>query len=257
MSSLLQINKTLEIFAKQHGDKFMNAVQGSDVWYQIKLGVLSASNAAKIVAKKDSETRLTYMAELCAQVCTGIMEEMNSKYTDWGHMNEDAARSHYEFITGETITQVPFIFKDHSFREGCSPDGLIGETKGIEIKCPFNTVHYIKFLTEDKIKSDYIWQYQYTLRVTGLNQWDFVQFDPRMKKKPIKILTVDRDDEKQKTFDDAVPQFISDMDKMLERAGVKFGDQWNQNPSKEASGQQSEVPKLSDQQDQMPFQEVM
>lgn len=225
MQTLAEIQKRLEAFEKKFGLPMADAKQGSEAWFKAKLGVISASNAYRAVAKKESETRLTYMAELVAQVCTGLMEEMNNKYVEWGNAHEDAARSNYEFMTGMTMTQLPFVFKDDSFREGCSPDGLVG-SGGAEIKCPFNSVHYVKFFTEGSIKSEYQWQYQYTMRVMGSELWDFCQYDPRMKKNPLKILTVVRDDEKQKAFDDLIPAFIMDMDKMLEKIGIKFGEQW-------------------------------
>lgn len=225
MKSLASIYQNLEQFEKTFGLPVSQSLQGSEAWFKLKLGVISASNASKAVAKKDSETRNTYMCELVAQVCTGIMEEINSKYIDWGHQNEDAARSCYEFMTGQSITQVPFVFKDGTFREGCSPDGLVG-LKGLEIKCPFNSVHHVKFVTDDKIKPEYVWQYQYTLRVMGADEWDFSSYDPRMKKTPIKILTVAKDEEKQKIMDDLIPAFIEDMDKMLAKVGISYGEQW-------------------------------
>lgn len=226
MKTLIEINNTLESFEKKFGLSLADAQQGSEKWFRAKLGVVSASNASKAVAKRDSETRLTYMSELVAQICTGMIEEINSKYMDWGNTHEDAARSHYEFMTGQTMTQVPFVFKDDTFREGCSPDGLVSALKGAEIKCPFNSVHYVKFFAEGSIKSEYQWQYQYTMRVMGADKWDFCQYDPRMKKNPLKILTVERDDEKQRAFDDLIPAFIMDMDKMLAKLGFNFGDQW-------------------------------
>lgn len=226
MKTLSEIQATLETFEKKFGISVADAQQGSDAWFKVKLGVISASNASKVVAKRDSDTRLTYMSELVAQVCTGLMEEMNNKYVEWGTTHEDAARSHYEFMTGLTMNQVPFVFKDDSFREGCSPDGLVSALKGAEIKCPFNTVHYIKFIAEEKIKPEYQWQCQYTLRVMGADAWDFCQYDPRMRKNPLKVLTVERDEEKQRAFDDLVPAFLMDMDKMLSKIGINFGDQW-------------------------------
>jgi exodeoxyribonuclease (lambda-induced) len=226
MKNLTDVQKNLEAFEKKFGLPILGAQQGSAAWFSAKLGVISASNAAKAVAKKDSETRLTYMSELVAQVCTGLIEELNNRYVEWGNSHEDAARSHYEFSTGLTMVQLPFVFKDDNFREGCSPDGIVSDSKGAEIKCPFNSVHFVKFFTEDSIKPEYQWQYQYTMRIMECDEWDFVQYDPRMKKNPLKILTVKRDVEKQKTFDDLIPQFILDMDKMLEKIGIPFGEQW-------------------------------
>jgi hypothetical protein len=227
MKTLGEINQTLSSFSQKYNIPVNDVSQGSEAWSKLKLGVISASNASKVVAKKDSDTRLTYMAELVAQISTGIMEEINSKYLDWGNQQEAAARSSYVFAHDCALVELPFVFRDESFREGCSPDALLGDgSKGIEIKCPYNSVHYIKFLTEDKIKPEYVWQYQYTLRVLDADTWDFVQYDPRMKKKPMHIVTVKRDEEKQKTFDDLIPAFIEDMDSMLAKVGIKFGEQW-------------------------------
>lgn len=226
MKSLAEIRGLLNAFEKKFGYRVDGAEQGSEAWFKMKLGVLSASNASKIVAKIDSDTRFTYMAELIGQVCTGIVEEVNSKHMDWGRQNEAAARSYYEFASGLSMTQLPFVFKDQSFRVGCSPDGLVNDKKGAEIKAPWATANYIKFLVEDDIKSEWKWQYQFTMHVLGAEQWDFCQYDPRMKTKPMKILTVDRDPKMQKTLEDAIPQFIADMDKMLIKIGINFGDQW-------------------------------
>lgn len=226
MKTVEQIFDNLKTFGDKYGLQVADAQQKSEAWYNVKLGVISASKASEAVAKLDSAKRATYMAELCAQVATGIMEEINSKYLDWGNQHEDAARSTYEFINGVTVKNVPFVFKDTSFRVGCSPDGIVSDSKGVEIKCPFNSVHFIQFMTDEKIKGDYVWQTQFTLWVMDADEWDFVQYDPRMKKNPIHTLTVKRDAEKMKVFDDMIPRFIEDMDKMLAKAGFTFGEHW-------------------------------
>lgn len=226
MKTLVDVKSLLSDFENKYKFPVVEAQQGSEVWFKLKLGVVSASNAHKAVAKRDSETRLTYMSELVAQVCTGIIEEVNSKHMDWGHLHEDAARSCYEFESGSKVTELPFVFKDNLFREGCSPDGFVSTTKGVEIKCPYNSAHFIKFFTDDKVKPEYQWQCQFTLRVLGADEWDFTNYDPRMRKGQIKTLTIKRDAEKQQVFDDFIPLFIEDMDKMLSKIGIKFGEQW-------------------------------
>lgn len=226
MKSLKDVSRLYDAFEKKFGIAIADAQQGSTMWQILKLGVISASNVNKAVAKAGSETRNTYLAELCAQICTGTFDELNSKYLEWGNFHEDAARSYYEFSTGNEVKQLPFVFKDDSFRMGCSPDGIVNETKGVEIKCPFNAVHFVKFLVEDKIKSEYVWQYQYSLWVMDATHWDFVQYHPSMKKNPMKILTVEKDEKTFKIFDELIPKFIEDLDKMLAKAGFRFGEQW-------------------------------
>ncbi len=226
MKTLDDINRTLDAWTAQTGLAIRDAQQGSGAWLNLKLGVISSSCASEAVAKKGTATRDSYMAELVAQVCTGIFEEISSKYLDWGNAHEAAARSYYEFESGIEMTQVPFVFKDESFRVGCSPDG-VSTNKGNEIKCPYNATHYIKFLADDKIKPEYVWQTQFGMWVLDAGEWDFSQYHPLMKSKPMKTITIARDEEKMKLFDDLIPAFISDMDLMLGKIGVKYGDQWS------------------------------
>lgn len=226
MKTFQQINDNLLDFERKFKFKVTHAEQGSTEWLYMKLGVLSASNAAKIIAKKDSQTRYTYMSELVAQVCTGVPDEIHSKYLDWGSEHESAARSSYEFSTGNKVVPLTFVFKDGTYRCGCSPDGLVTVNRGVEIKTPFNAVNYIKFLCDDDIDPDYRKQVQFSIWVMDAGEWDFVQYHPHMKKKPLKRITIPRDEDAMKKFDDLVPEFISDMDIMLKKIGIEFGEQW-------------------------------
>lgn len=228
MLTLKQIEKQIKTFQDTYGVDILNAEQGSTAWLQCRLGVITASEVSKAVAKPGTETRNTYLCQLVAEVATGVIEEINSKYLDWGKMHEAAARASYEFANDCEIQNVGFIFKDETFREGASLDGFIkGQNKIIEIKTPYNPTNYIKFLMEDKIKSEYMWQYQFQMRVTGAEVADFVQFHPEMKAHPFKALTVERDEEYQKKFDDLLPAFKKDMDDMLEKLGIEWGEQWS------------------------------
>lgn len=221
-----EILAMLKDFERAHGIAAANAHQGSEDWQRLRLGVATASQASKIVAKRDSEARYSYLCELVAQVCTGEVKEFTTQEMQWGKDHEDAARSTFEFNTGNKIIELPFVFKDGRFREGCSPDGIINDDKGIEIKCPFNTVHFIKFLDEARIKPEYQWQAQFTMRVMDAGEWDFGQYDPRMSAKTFHAIPIKRDEEKQKILADCVPQFLSDMDAILKKIGVTYGNQW-------------------------------
>lgn len=227
MKSLSEIHDLLKQFEKRFGYAVDGCEQGSEAWFKMKIGVLSSSNAHKIVAKRDSETRKTYMCSLIGQICTLQVEEINARAMDWGKINEAASRSYYEFATGLKITELPFVFKDNTFRVGCSPDGIVNDKKGMEIKCPFDSANYIKFLVDESRKSEWEWQENFTMWVMEADQWDFSQYDPRMKIKPMKTITSDRDEKKIKTIEDAVPQFIHDMDVMLKQIGIEFGNHWH------------------------------
>lgn len=194
-------------------------------WLESKMGVISASEACKAIAKKGTDTRHGYLCQKVAEIATGEMPELNARALEWGKENEAAARALYELETNTTVSEVGFFYGLNK-RVGCSPDGIIEDLKkGVEIKCPFSSKVFIEVLT-GKIKPEYLIQCQFSMWVTGFETWDFVNFDPRMKKKMLHIQTLERDQKCMDRFDIEIPEFIAEMDTLLEIAGFKFGDQW-------------------------------
>lgn len=224
----MEINSHLKEFEEKYNYKVIGAQQGSEAWFNIKLGVISASNASKVVAGKATATRATYMHTLCAQVLTGLHAEFSSAACDWGKDSEDAARASYEVMNNCKLTELPFIFKDSTFRTGCSPDAISENGRGVEIKCPANSANHMAFIATDKIKPEWNHQVQFTMWILGLDSWDFCSFDRRFKTKQLAIKTIARDSEMHKKMDDLIPAFIMDMDEMLMPLGIKYGSQWSQ-----------------------------
>lgn len=173
-----------------------------------------------------SDMRNGYLHELIGQVCTGeIKDQVPFKQAEWGHENEDIARSIFEFETDKEIRQVGFIYKDDDQRAGISPDGLVvGEESGLEIKCPWDTKWHIDFILAKKIKPEYIEQCQFSMWVTGFKRWYFASYDPRMKSKRLHYVTIERDEEFMKKYNEAYKVFIGEMDEKLESIGFKFSD---------------------------------
>ncbi len=226
MKTLKQVKDLLMKFEKTYKLNAMEAFQGEDEWYNLKLGVLSASNADCIVAKKGTAKRETYMASLIAQICTGIMPEINSYHLDWGKTHESAARAYYEFQTGRKLIELPFVFKNAKFRCGVSPDCFAEDGRDVEIKCSSNSENHVKFIMSDKIKPEWQWQINFNMYCRESEAIDFCSYDPRMHKRLLEIKTFERDPEKIKKIEDCVPEFIKDMDKHLAEIGIKFGDHW-------------------------------
>ncbi|WP_062266951.1 lambda exonuclease family protein [Endozoicomonas arenosclerae] len=175
------------------------------------------------------EGKQGYLAELVAQVCTGLIpDEINAKALVWGKEHEEHARDAYSAKTFEIVRDVPLIYKNDSMRFGCSPDGLCSNY-GLELKCPWVSKTYIEFICADKIKPEYIKQCQFSMWITDLDRWDFANFDPRMRAKKLHIETIERDEKLMSLFDEAGAEFIADMDAMLSKMGVEFGAQWREN----------------------------
>ena len=55
----------------------------------MRLGVISASNASKLLAKRGSATRDSYLAQLVGEIATGMpQDEINAKAMAWGKEND-------------------------------------------------------------------------------------------------------------------------------------------------------------------------
>ena len=159
-------------------------IQGSEEWHAARLGRVTASRISDVMAKgqsgKPSAMRANYMAELVAERLTGIpAENFTSAAMAHGTDTEAQARAAYAWETGDKITQVGFIDHPYIPMSGASPDGLIDEIAGLEIKCP-NTATHIAALRGGKIKREYMLQMQWGMACTGRTLWRFVSFDPRL-----------------------------------------------------------------------------
>lgn len=224
---LKKFENQIKTFQDRFGTDIILAEQGSTAWLQCRLGVITSSEIGDAIAGIKTKTRNTYLCKLVAEVAAGMIEEINSKYMEWGKMHESAARASYEFKNNCVIDQTGLIFRDDTFREGCSVDGFIrGQNKVAEVKCPYNTTNYIKFLLNDDVKKEWALQCQHQMRCTGADVVDIIQYDPRMTVSPLHVLTFERDQKTQEMFDELIPAFIQDMDTMLEMIGIRYGAQW-------------------------------
>lgn len=206
--------------------------QGSEKWIQARLGVISASRASDLIAKDRSgkgpgKSRRTYLRQLVAEVATGGQKDQGSfKQTEHGHAHEATAREMFAFHVGAPVHQVPFIYGDISMRYGCSPDGIVDEQSGVEIKNPYDTAIFLDFLLDGEIKPEYIEQIQFSMFCTGLPYWHMAMHAPAMRKNSFHAVTLERDESRMTTFKDAVGQMAFDVDSDLARLGFRFGDQW-------------------------------
>lgn len=202
--------------------------QGDAEWHIMRAGVLSASNADKIVAKVGSAGRETYMASLISQICTCTLpDELTFKQLEHGKLYEPSARDALSVALGFIeIKELPFIYKDDSLRAGISPDGVSDNTI-YEIKAPWNGENFFKFACFDSNKSSWRWQSQFQIYATQAERHIFAQYEPRaVLCNNLHYVETEVNDTDQKTIDDAVNQFVFDMDKALARMGVEFGDHW-------------------------------
>jgi len=157
--------------------------QGSYQWHEDRLGKVTASRVYDLMPGKRGAyraSRKAYMLELLAERITGReLDNYVSKAMEWGIQTEPLARSAYEAISGNIVTEVGFINHPTIPSFGASPDGLVGEKGGLEIKCPQQTTH-LEVMSTGDINPKYLYQMQTGMMCTGRKWWEYVDYDPRM-----------------------------------------------------------------------------
>lgn len=154
--------------------------QGSEEWFDLRAGKMTASHAQAI--GNHGKGLDTYIVDMMAEFySSGEAEQFSNKHTDRGNELEPVARQVYEFENDVEVDTVGFI--EYNEYIGVSPDGLVGEDGGIEIKCVDDTAYFKHLLNgESEIDSKYIWQVQMSLKVTGRKWWDLVIYNPNYTK---------------------------------------------------------------------------
>lgn len=157
--------------------------QGTPEWFAARLGNVTASRVADVIAKTKSgysASRENYMAQLiCERMTNTIAESYTNAAMQWGTETEPLARAAYESLADVLVDEVGYIAHPTIERAGASPDGLIGVFGLLEIKCP-NTATHIDTLISEQVPTKYITQMQWQMSCTGRTWADFVSFDPRL-----------------------------------------------------------------------------
>ncbi len=160
-----------------------DVVQGSHAWIQARLGVVTGSGFDAILTPKTmkpSEKSHGYLALLLAETVLGApVDETSSEWMQRGTELEMEARAKYGWIKGVDPEIVGFLTRDDG-RVGCSPDSLVGDDGGLEIKCPKANTHTGYFLRPETLVEAYNGQVQAGLYITGRKWWDLMSYCPPM-----------------------------------------------------------------------------
>ena len=194
-------------------------VQGSAAWFADRLGKVTASRVADVIAKTKSgysTSRENYCVELALERITGKRSESFSNAAmTWGTETEPLARAEYEAMTGAIVDEIGMVPHPSIAMTGASPDGLIDDDGLIEIKCPQSATH-AKTLLSQKPDGKYITQMMWQMICTGRNYCDFVSFDPRFPEHlQLCVIRVDRDEQRCAELESEVVVFLADVAEMV------------------------------------------
>ena len=187
-------------------------IQGGDEWMEHRRACVTASRFKDIVTPAKAELSKSsdkYMYELIAEKMGAKTESFSNEWMARGNELEPEARAVYSLISGNDVYEVGMIKTDDE-KIGISPDGLIGEEGGVEIKCPSSPIH-IKYLIDGKLPTIHKPQVMGSLWISGRKWWDFMSFHPELK--PF-IIRVERDEEYIKLMEKHILEFVEKMDRV-------------------------------------------
>ena len=190
--------------------------QGTEAWFNIRIGKVTASRVADVLAKTKtgySTTRDNYMAQLVCERLTGQKgENFTNAAIQHGIETEAYARAAYEARYDVLVDEVGFVSHPTIEMSGASPDGLVGDDGLIEIKCP-NTATHIETLLSESVPNKYYTQMQFQIACTGRKWCDFVSFDNRLPTElQMFVKRVPRDDMYIKLIEDEIVKFLAELD---------------------------------------------
>ena len=200
--------------------------QGTPEWFAARLGNVTASRVADVIAKTKSgysASRENYMAQLICERMTGtVAESYTNAAMQWGTETEPLARAAYESIADVLVDEVGYVQHPRIERAGASPDGLIGLFGLLEIKCP-NTATHIDTLITEQVPTKYITQMQWQMVCTGRAWCDFVSFDPRLPNGlQVFVKRVEFDTEYAATLEIEVVKFLAELDTKISKLNERL-----------------------------------
>lgn len=172
--------------------QIIDCAQGSEAWFQARLGIPTSSEFDSVLAKgksgAPSKTRATYMRKLAGEVITKLpMYAFTNDHLERGKEQEEEALALYTFQTDAELKKIGFLRRGQA---GASPDALIGEEGCLECKTKLAHLQ-IELLESGEVPSEHIAQIQGQLWISGRRWVEFISYSPGL---PLFIKRVMRDE---------------------------------------------------------------
>lgn len=129
-----------------------------------------------------------------------------------GNRLEQEALAFFEDETGKAVEDDLLIWeREDNPGIYVSPDGVIGETEAVEVKCLSSARHIEAWITKEVPKEFNFQTLQYFIVNSKLKMLYLVFYDPRIPAKPFFFLTIKREE-----VQDDVDKYLEYQQKMLE-----------------------------------------
>ena len=166
--------------------------QKTDKWFHIRKGKITGTQLKNIMGTPRARQEAIYEV-LAERLTVGVESEDDYENAmERGSRLEPDAISAFELETGKSVERVGFVEDDDNPLIANSPDGLIGETEAVEVKC-LGGKNHIKMWLTNKVLDEYWWQViQYFIVNKKLQTLYFVGYNPNIPIHPLHIIEVKR-----------------------------------------------------------------
>lgn len=192
-----------------------NLEQRTPEWQQLRKGKITGTGLKALMGTPYA--RSEYFYEILAESLTVGVEEEYENPMDRGTRLESDALAAFQFETGKKVEKVGFCEDDNESRIANSPDGLIGETEAVEVKC-LGGKNHVRMWLENEIPKDYKWQViQYFVVNPKLKKLYFFSYNPDIPVHPNHLIEVSRKtiEDGIKAAEEAQKQFIKEVNEKL------------------------------------------
>jgi len=147
-------------------------------WLEARRGRITGTVLKDIVVKRGTGKKLGFYKLIAERIAIPADEE---NQMDRGKRLEDEAIERFSEETSKKVnTDLVLWVSDENENIALSPDGVIGDTEAVEVKCLASERH-IEALITQKVPKDYEFQaLQYFITNSKLKILYFVFYDPRM-----------------------------------------------------------------------------
>lgn len=164
-------------------------------WLEARRGRITGTRLGSLLSKRDKKPLKGYYEIIAERVA---VPHDGENVMDRGKRLEDEAIERFSQETGKKVDPSLVLWcREDDENIALSPDGIIGKTEAVEVKCLNSAAHIEAYLTKE-VPSEYEMQVlQYFIVNDDLKTLYFVFYDPRMPK-DFFFLTINREDMQEK-----------------------------------------------------------
>ena len=148
-------------------------IQGSAEWVAARVGSFGASQLGALMAKGEGKTRASLIDQIVCERLSGEPQGWEGNdATESGHEQEPLGRRAYEELRGVFVETVGLIRHPALPCSHASPDGLVSDDGGFELKSHVKLVTHYRAIRAGMVKA-HLYQCQWGMACTGRSWWDY------------------------------------------------------------------------------------